>query len=175
MAILDKRKNQYIEDKDTRVSVGIDLPFANVPNKDGYFTTTKTTVDSIKNNIKLLLQTERGERVFQPNLGVDIRSILFEPLTEDITIQIENSIVDALELWMPFVELKDIQISENENQVNVQIGFDIKRASSLLPSTTQEMEVVDVSFERVSDGGGNRSSFTQQMGIETVQQQNIGY
>ena len=52
MAILDKRKNQYIEDKDTRVSVGIDLPFANVPNKDGYFTTTKTTVDSIKNNIK---------------------------------------------------------------------------------------------------------------------------
>ena len=34
MAILDKRKNQYIEDKHTRESVGIDLPFANLPNKD---------------------------------------------------------------------------------------------------------------------------------------------
>ena len=44
MPILDRRNNQFIEDKDTRVSVGIDFPFAIVPNKDGYFATTKTTI-----------------------------------------------------------------------------------------------------------------------------------
>ena len=66
MPILDRRANQLIEDQDTRVSVGIDFPFARVPNQDGYFKTTKTTVESIKNNIKLLLQAEQGERVFQP-------------------------------------------------------------------------------------------------------------
>ena len=73
MPILDKRKNQFIEDQDTRVSVGIDFPFARVPNQDGYFATTKTTVESIKNNIKLLLQTEQGERVFQPSLGMNLK------------------------------------------------------------------------------------------------------
>ena len=46
MPILDRRNNQFIEDKDTRVSVGIDFPFAIVPNKDGYFVTTKTTIES---------------------------------------------------------------------------------------------------------------------------------
>ena len=53
MPILDRRSNQFIEDKDTRVSVGIDFPFARVPNQDGYFSTTKTTIESVKNNIRL--------------------------------------------------------------------------------------------------------------------------
>ena len=52
MPILDKRKNRFIEDQDTRVSVGIDFPFARVPSSDdGYFKTSKTTIDAIKNNI----------------------------------------------------------------------------------------------------------------------------
>ena len=54
MPILDRRKDRFVEDQDTRVSVGIDFPFARVPNQDGYFKTTKTTVESIKNNIRLL-------------------------------------------------------------------------------------------------------------------------
>ena len=97
MPILDKRKTQFIEDQDTRVSVGIDFPFARVPNQDGYFKTTKTTVESIKNNIRLLLQTEQGERVFQPNLGMNLKRLLFEQITEDTAIQIENNIVDVFE------------------------------------------------------------------------------
>ena len=56
-----------------------------MPDGDGYFETTKTTIDAIKNNIKLLLQTSQGERVFQPNLGMNLRQLLFEPMTEDLT------------------------------------------------------------------------------------------
>ena len=93
MPILDRRTNQFVEDQDTRVSVGIDFPFALVPNQDGYFKTTKTTVDSIKNNIKLLLQTQRGERVFQPNLGMNLRRFLFEQITVDTEIEIQKPIL----------------------------------------------------------------------------------
>ncbi len=75
MPILDRRKDRFIEDQDTRVSVGIDFPFGRVGNGDGYFKTTKTTIDSIKNNIKLLLQTKQGERVFQPNFGYGFKKI----------------------------------------------------------------------------------------------------
>ena len=52
MPILDRRNNQFVEDQDTRVSVGIDFPFGRVPNQDGYFKTTKTTIESVKNNIR---------------------------------------------------------------------------------------------------------------------------
>ena len=86
MPILDRRKNQFIEDQDTRVLVGIDFPFARVPDQDGYFKTTKTTIESIKNNIKLLLQTQQTERVFQPRLGMNLRRFLFEQITEDTNV-----------------------------------------------------------------------------------------
>ena len=129
MPILDRRTNQFVEDQDTRVSVGIDFPFALVPNQDGYFKTTKSTIDAIKNNIKLLLQTEQGERVFQPNLGMGLKRFVFEQITEDTTIEIENNIVDVFESWLPFVDLRDIQINiDSENQANnkIKIGFCLK-------------------------------------------------
>ena len=137
MPILDRRKDRFVEDQDTRVSVGIDFPFARVPNQDGYFKTTKTTVESIKNDIRLLLQTERGERVFQPNLGMNLRRFVFEQITEDTAVQIENDIVDVFETWLPFVELRDIQVNtdnQNKNQIDINIVFNIKRAPSSLES-----------------------------------------
>ena len=147
MPILDRRKDRFVEDQDKRVSVGIDFPFGRVGNGDGYFKSTKTTVESIKNNIKLLLQTHRGERVFQPNLGMDLRSLIFEPLTEDITIQIENNIVDVFSRWLPFVELRNIQVNrvDDLNQVNINIDFNIRRAPNSLES-------VQVTFEGVGAG-----------------------
>ena len=147
MAILDRRKDRFVEDQDKRVSVGIEFPLGRVGGGDGYFKSTKTTVDSIKNNIKLLLQTHRGERVFQPNLGMDLRSLIFEPLTEDITIQIENNIVDVFSRWLPFVDLRNINVNRRDdlNQVNINIDFNIRRAPNSLES-------VQVTFDGVGAG-----------------------
>ena len=142
MPILDRRANQLIEDQDTRVSVGIDFPFARVPNQDGYFKTTKTTVESIKNNIKLLLQTEQGERVFQPNLGMNLKRLVFEQINENTSIEIENNIVDVFDTWLPFVELKDIQTNidttnQEQNKIKINITFSIKKS----PTSLETVEV----------------------------------
>ena len=147
MPILDRRKDRFVEDQDKRVSVGIEFPLGRVTGGDGYFKSTKTTIDSIKNNIKLLLQTHRGERVFQPNLGMDLRSLIFEPLTEDITIQIENNIVDVFSRWLPFIDLRNINVNRRDdlNQVNINIDFNIRRAPNSLES-------VQVTFEGVGAG-----------------------
>ena len=155
MPILDRRKDRFLEAQDTRVSVGIDFPFGRVGNGDGYFKTTKTTVDAIKNNIKLLLQTNQGERMFQPNLGMNLKNLLFEPMTEDLTIQIENNIVDVFERWLPFVELRNINVERrNEaNQTKINIEFNIRR-------TPNSLESVQVTF----DGVGGGESTTQETG-----------
>ena len=146
MPILDRRKDRFVEDQDSRVSVGIDFPFGRVPNSgDGYFKTSKTTIDAIKNNIKLLLKTERSERLFQPFLGMNLKRFVFEQITEDTKIQIENNIVDVFETWLPFVELKDIQISsdsvtEDSNKISINIVFSIKRASNSTESVGVVLE-----------------------------------
>ena len=143
MPILDRRTNQFVDDQDTRFSVGIDFPFALVPNQDGYFKTTKSTIDAIKNNIKLLLQTEQGERVFQPNLGMGLKRFVFEQITEDTTIEIENNIVDVFESWLPFVDLRDIQINiDSENQTNNKIGINITFSINKAPGSLESVGIV---------------------------------
>ena len=146
MPILDNRKDRFVEDQDSRVSVGIDFPFARVPNGDGYFTTTKTTIDAVKTNIRLLLQTNQGERLFQPNLGMNLKQLLFEQMTEDLTIQIENNIVDVFQRWLPFVDLNNIEVNRRDdiNQVTINIEFNINR-------TPNSLESVQVTFDGVGD------------------------
>ena len=139
MPILDRRNNQFVEDQDTRVSVGIDFPFGRVHNQDGYFKTTKTTIESVKNNIRLLLKTEKGERLFQPNLGLALRRFLFEQINEDTNILIENEIVDTFEKWLPFVEIRELDvntqpINSDRNQIKIKVTFNIRRAPGSLES-----------------------------------------
>jgi phage baseplate assembly protein W len=151
MPIPDNRKDRFVEDQDSRVSVGIDFPFNRTAGGNGLFNTTETTIDAIKANIQLLLQTNQGERLFQPNLGVNLRQLLFEQMTEDLQIQIENNIVDVFERWLPFVNLTNINIERRNdvNQTNVNIEFNIRR-------TPNSLESVQVTFDGV--GGTTTTS-----------------
>ena len=144
MAIPDRRVKRFVEDLDDRVSVGLDLPVARqAGGKDGYFGTTKTTIDAIKNDIKLLLITERGERLFQPFLGMNIRRFLFEQITDDTAIEIENDIVDTFQTWLPFVELRDIDVDlgdQDRNKISINITFNIRSAPTELQSVGVVLE-----------------------------------
>ena len=144
MAIPNRRVKRFIEDLDSRVSVGLDLPIARQPgDNQGYFATTKTTMDAGKNDIKLLLMTQRGERLFQPFLGMDIRRFLFEQITDDTGIEIENDIVETFQTWLPFVQLQDIKVdlgNQDKNQIKINITFNIRNAPTELESVGVVLE-----------------------------------
>ena len=151
MAIKDTSRKPYIEDNDTNIKIGIDLPIRRGSDIDGFFATTSTTIEAVKNNIRNLLQTEEGERFFQPNLGIGLRRVLFDQITDESLIGIQDSILDKMELWLPFVEVRDIQVisninddSINGNTIRIKIIFNIKQD----PNTLQSVQIV------VSDGLG---------------------
>jgi hypothetical protein len=144
MAIPNRRVKRFVEDLDTRVSVGLDFPVARqAGDQMGYFATTKTTMDAIKNDIKLLLTTERGERLFQPFLGMNIRRFLFEQITDDTAIEIENDIVDTFQTWLPFVQLQDIEVDlgdQDRNAIKINVTFNIQNAPTELQSVGVVLE-----------------------------------
>lgn len=144
MAIADPRVNRFIEDKDTRVSVGLQMPLGRQPgNSDGYFASTKTTIDAVKEDIRLLLLTQQGERLMQPLLGMNIRRFLFEQITENTVIEIENDIVSTFSRWLPFVQLNDINIDisdQDRNRIKIDIKFNIANAPNDLQSVGVVLE-----------------------------------
>jgi len=144
MAIRDTRVNRFIEDQDTRVSVGLSMPLGRQPGSgDGYFTSTKSTIDAVKEDIKMLLLTQQGERLMQPGLGMNIRRFLFEQITEDTVIEIENDIVGVFSRWLPFVSLNDIKVDlsgQDRNQIKIDIKFNIANAPNDLQSVGVVLE-----------------------------------
>jgi|TARA_X000001388_G_C2229333_1_gene122479 phage baseplate assembly protein W len=146
MAIKNISKKPFIEDRDDEIFIGIDLPFRKSNGVDGWFASSKTTIESVKNNIKNLLTTKRGERMFQPNLGMNFEQYLFEQFNDEIRIGIENDIVDTFSFWLPFVDIRDIQINMSENltdigknTLNIFLTFNINRDPNTLESVQVEI------------------------------------
>jgi phage baseplate assembly protein W len=141
MAIKDTTRKPFIEDNDTNVFIGIDLPIHKSDGKEGYFASTKTTIEAVKNNIKNVLNTERGERLMQPVFGLNLRKFLFEQFNDESVIQMQNDILDTLEIWLPFVEVRNITVSTNTddstvgvNALKIDISFNITQDPDTLDS-----------------------------------------
>ena len=85
----------------------------------------------------MLLLTQQGERLFQPLLGMNIRRFLFEQITENTVIEIENDIVSTFSRWLPFVQLNDINIDiseQDQNRIKINVKFNIANAPNDLQS-----------------------------------------
>ena len=104
--------------------IGLKLPMGY--SESGYFKQTKTTLQQAKYNIINLLQTIPGERLGNPTFGSNLHSILFEPMNEDFSDVLEDSIRTSLETWLPYINIKNIEITMpdyNINLVNITIDF----------------------------------------------------
>ena len=161
MAIKDTSRKPYIQDNDTKVKIGIDLPIRRDDTLDGFFATTSTTIEAVKNNIRNLLQTNVGERFFQPTLGLNLRQLLFEHVTTENLIGVQNAILDKIEFWLPFVEIRDIQVLNRDNttdvganEIRVKILFNIKQDPNTLDSITIDFSSDTMESESSISGGG---------------------
>ena len=112
------------KDLNPDVFIGLKLPLGY--SDTGFFKQTKTTLQQAKYNIINLLKTIPGERLGQPTFGSQLHTILFEPLNEDFSDILEDSIRTSLETWLPYINIKNIEVTMpdyNTNQVNISIDF----------------------------------------------------
>ena len=107
-------------------AVGITLPIQR--GEDGYFRQSFRTFDQVRSNLKNLLLTKKGERIFQPTFGSGLHDLLFNPATEKFEEDLENTINDAVAQWLPYIIVEDINIDiskemTDNNQAKVSLKF----------------------------------------------------
>lgn len=98
--------------------------------------------DAVKESIRNLLLTDRGERLMQPNLGGNLKAMLFENITPAVLTLIEDQVRTTINLHEPRAELIDVIVSSNidDNVVRVHVQFYIQN--------NQQPISVDVFLER---------------------------
>jgi phage baseplate assembly protein W len=103
-------------------------------NTDGLYGMNKTAEESIKQNFKMLLLTNPGERIMLPEYGVGLRQILFEQNTEDTKGIIVTRINEQVRRYLNVISVGQIIITDGteddvsndlSNLINVKIYFSI--------------------------------------------------
>ena len=129
-------------DRDDDIYVGIEFPLDY--SVQGFFRKTKTIRQQVKSNIRNLLLTERGERLFQPNFGSNLKSLLFEQITPTNLESIENDIRSSLSTWLPYVNVNNlvaVQDDRNPNQVLISLEYSTTLKPDALDTITFTFEV----------------------------------
>jgi len=119
-----------------------DLSFDFTANpQTGDVATVKDAV-SVKRGIRNILLTQGFERLFQPEIGGGIKSMLFEPMTPLTEQRLSDACRDAIDAWEKRASVINITvISEEEyNRYRVAIKFNI--------NNSLETEQVDVFLNR---------------------------
>ena len=109
---------------------------------NGIFPVNFTTISQAKDNLVNLIMTKKGERLMQPEFGCDIWNLIFQPIVdEDIQLQVENAIIDAVNNWLPYITITSIIVNTEDelkdtNTFNVSLGFALSSNTNITDSVT---------------------------------------
>jgi phage baseplate assembly protein W len=85
----------------------------------------KVDEDAVKESIKNLILTDKGERLMQPLLGGSIRALLFDNNTPSTLKLIQEQVRETIEEYEPRATLIDVQVTSqiDDNVVRITIFF----------------------------------------------------
>ena len=105
-------------DLENNSRVGVSIPF----NGKSVFNSTFTTAQQLKSNLINLLLTDKGERFFDIEFGVGLRSLLFETITDFEFVK--SSIIKDIEKYIPQLIIQDFVITDlGNNQINIYLKY----------------------------------------------------
>jgi|TARA_B100001173_G_scaffold284810_1_gene271279 phage baseplate assembly protein W len=117
-------QSQFPIDLTPSVAVGYGFPL----NGDAVFVPTFTTREQTKANIINYLLTNKGERVFRPMFGGDLRNLLFENILESTQNDLLTMIQNDLTRYFPTVVIKELKFEnqEDRNTINFILTYQIE-------------------------------------------------
>jgi phage baseplate assembly protein W len=104
--------------------------------RDGVFKMSENSMEKYKSNLYTLVFTGVGERVMRPEFGTRITQLLFEPLGDQLYVEIKREIVDKAKTWIPQikivdVEFKNIEAAVENNRIDMKIKFALKNDETI--------------------------------------------
>ena len=106
--------------------IGISVLYSN---NTSVFKSTVTTKDQIKSNLINYVLTNKGERLYDPNFGGDVRRAIFEA-NNDLTFDaIASRLETEILQYVPNIILQSIVIKRapDENLVNIIINYQLNQ------------------------------------------------
>ena len=107
-------------------SYSVRLPLT-LDDTDG-FGMIKTIKEMVRQNLKMLILTNPGERVMEPDFGVGMKQFLFQNYSENVYSKIDQKIREQVSIYIPAVKIQDVKfysIEEDSSMLRFQLIYTI--------------------------------------------------
>jgi phage baseplate assembly protein W len=90
--------------------------------------------DDIDQAIRLILETDPGERVMRPDFGAGLRRLLFEPMSTGTLAMVQHRVEQALVRWEPRIDVVDVTVCADDaalGRLLIRIDYTIRATNQL--------------------------------------------
>jgi uncharacterized protein len=98
---------------------GVAFPPGPVPPRCGWTSVSGPAL--LRQSLRLILETEPGERVMRPGFGCGLAQYLMAPNTPAVRSQVARDVEAAITLWEPRVAVQDVSVVAGEDPAVVLI------------------------------------------------------
>lgn len=105
--------------------INIEFPFRD-DTRGKFLALNNVSKSAIKSDLIHLLLTNKGERLYLPDFGANLKRYLFEPNDELTSTSIKNEIQEAVNKFIPNLKLTNLDIerlSNNRHVAKVRIDY----------------------------------------------------
>lgn len=116
---------------DAKAFLGRGLAFPLALDASGGMATAEHEED-IRQAIRLILDTEPGERVMRPDFGAGLRALLFEPLNLHTLALMRHRVEQALILWEPRIDSIGVEVRAEAPRgvVHVELRYRVRTTNT---------------------------------------------
>lgn len=107
-------------------TINIKFPIVDDNEKNNFLSGNQTTRNALVSNLTLLLSTKKGERLYLPDYGTDLRRNIFEPLDVETQSDIEKDIKVTVSKYIPELTIDNVNFFDaesNEELLDNELGL----------------------------------------------------
>jgi phage baseplate assembly protein W len=89
--------------------------------------------DDVAEAVRLILETEPGERVMRPDYGCGLRSFVFAPINTGTLALVRQRVSDGLTQWEPRIDLDTVDVSPDPSQpgkLTIEIRYRVRSTNT---------------------------------------------
>jgi phage baseplate assembly protein W len=88
--------------------------------------------EDIRQAIRIILDTNPGERVMRPDFGAGLRALLFEPMNVSTMALARHRVEQALILWEPRIDSigVDVRVDPPRGRMDIDVRYRVRRTNT---------------------------------------------
>jgi len=89
--------------------------------------------DDIRQAVRIILETSRGERVMRPDFGAGLNDFLFEPINTTTMALIRHRVETVLITWEPRIRVESIEVTANQSalgRIDIAIAYAVRSTNT---------------------------------------------